>query len=230
MASVKVVHFSDILCVWAHVGQANVSKMVQEFGSDVEIEVHFCSVFPDTQTKIGKQWETRGGFGGYGDHVKSVAAQFDGFEIHPDAWNNVQPRSSASPHLFVKAIELIEKDSGPTKKPFLTRTSVQAAAALRTAFFTEGQDISNWQVQRVISKTLGLEFESILQRIETGEALASLAADYDLAHSQAIQGSPTYVLNEGRQRLFGNVGYRILSANISELLEEERDENASLCS
>ena len=34
-----------------------------------------------------------------------------------------------------------------------------------------------------------------------------------------IKVSPTFSFNEGRQRLSGNVGYRIIAANIRELTE-----------
>jgi len=34
-----------------------------------------------------------------------------------------------------------------------------------------------------------------------------------------VSSSPTLLLNEGRQRLVGNVGYRILEANVRELFE-----------
>jgi predicted DsbA family dithiol-disulfide isomerase len=225
MTPVKVVHFSDILCIWAHVGQSNVVRLLQDFGSGVASEVHFCSVFPDTQTKISKSWATRGGFAGYGDHVKSVAARFDGVTVHDDVWRKVQPLSSASPHLFVKAVELIED----TTLPFADRPSVRAAHALRQAFFAHAQDIANWGVQRQIAENIGLDFAEVLQRIETGAAIARLAADYELAQSLGVQGSPTYILNEGRQRLFGDISYRILAANVSELLTYMRDAEASLC-
>ncbi len=36
--------------------------------------------------------------------------------------------------------------------------------------------------------------------------------------AHGVQGSPTYVFNEGRQMLYGNVGYRIIEANVRELL------------
>ena len=40
-----------------------------------------------------------------------------------------------------------------------------------------------------------------------------------LPRTHGIQASPTLLLNEGRQRLGGNVGYRIIEANVRELLE-----------
>jgi len=35
-----------------------------------------------------------------------------------------------------------------------------------------------------------------------------------------VEASPGFVLNEGRQVLFGNVGYRVLEANMRELIRE----------
>jgi hypothetical protein len=37
------------------------------------------------------------------------------------------------------------------------------------------------------------------------------------------------ILNQGRQKLFGNVGYRIIEANIQELLREANPDQASWC-
>ena len=44
-----------------------------------------------------------------------------------------------------------------------------------------------------------------------------------------IEGSPSFVLNEGRQKLYGNVGFRIIEANIQELLQAPGGNQASWC-
>jgi predicted DsbA family dithiol-disulfide isomerase len=227
MSALKIVHFSDVLCVWAYIGQASLFKLVEKFGDRIEVEEHFCSIFPDTQTKINKAWHDRGGFSGYADHVKTVAKGFENVSIHDDVWSKVRPKSSASPHLFIKAIELLEYEA--TEGTFFNRLSNRAAKELRTAFFVEAQDISNWAVQRAIGEKIGIVFDEILKKIETGEAIAKLAADYELARSLRVQGSPTYIFSEGRQILFGNINYNILEANVSELLSEKRNEIGSDC-
>ena len=227
MSALKIVHFSDVLCVWAYIGQDSLFKLVEKFGDRIEVEEHFCSIFPDTQTKINKAWHDRGGFSGYADHVKTVAKGFENVSIHDDVWSKVRPKSSASPHLFIKAIELLEYEA--TEGTFFNRLSNRAAKELRTAFFVEAQDISNWAVQRAIGEKIGIVFDEILKKIETGEAIAKLAADYELAQSLRVQGSPTYILSEGRQILFGNINYNILEANVSELLSEKRNEIGSDC-
>ncbi|MCB1319116.1 MAG: hypothetical protein KDK34_02620, partial [Leptospiraceae bacterium] len=64
--------------------------------------------------------------------------------------------------------------------------------------------------------------------LENGEAMAALMRDTQLCQDQGITGSPTIVLNEGRQKLFGNVGYRVIEANIREILRNPGNQ-ASWC-
>ena len=76
----------------------------------------------------------------------------------------------------------------------------------------------------------GYSWQQVNQQIESGEAFASLADDEKLKQQYCLQGSPSYVLNEGRQVLYGNVGYRIIQANIDELLNREQGiDGASWC-
>ncbi len=52
--------------------------------------------------------------------------------------------------------------------------------------------------------------------------------DYQVARDQGIRGSPSWVLDGGRQILYGNVGYRVIRANAVELLRHPKEE-ASWC-
>lgn len=227
MTTLQILHFSDILCVWAYVGQSNLEKLENDFGLSVDVETRFCSVFPNSHGKIEKMWLDRGGFDGYADHVREVVDGFPNVELHVDAWTKTRPKSSASPHIFVKALELVQGETRKnTERHNLTSRAVHQ---LRTAFFTEGKDVSNWSTQKEICARLNVEFEDVRAKIETGEAIASLAADYELAQSMTVRGSPTYILNDGRQVLFGNVSYAILKANVSELLTEQTELNATPC-
>ena len=60
-------------------------------------------------------------------------------------------------------------------------------------------------------------------------AFAALASDYQDANSMGVQGSPTFVLNDGRQKLYGDVGYKIIEANIQELIRDPHPDHASWC-
>ena len=55
--------------------------------------------------------------------------------------------------------------------------------------------------------------------IDDGSAMAALCRDAEMRDEMKIEGSPTWVLNQGRQKLYGNLGYRILEANVREILD-----------
>ena len=230
MAPVKIIHYSDVVCVWAHVGHRRLEELVAQFGDQIEIETRFCSVFPDAWGKIDDKWADRGGFEGFNRHINEVAAQFDHVDIHPRLWLETRPRTSGSAHLFLKAVELVEADmKDEATKPWLERLSTRAAWAMRKAFFADNRDISDWDIHAQIADELGVKPVLIEAKIRSSEAVAALAVDYHMCTQHAITGSPTIVLNEGRQKLFGNVGYRLIEANVHELLRTPEGEQASWC-
>ena len=71
--------------------------------------------------------------------------------------------------------------------------------------------------------------DDIRESIDSGAAFAALHADQRDRTEGGIQVSPTLLLNEGRQRLCGNVGYRVIEANIEELLQPGDSGAASWC-
>ena len=88
--------------------------------------------------------------------------------------------------------------------------------------------ISRREVLLEIAEEAELNLTSLRQALADGSAMAGLSGDLRSAGEQGVKGSPTWVINEGRQILYGNVGYRILAANIEELLRQPRSE-ASWC-
>ena len=66
-------------------------------------------------------------------------------------------------------------------------------------------------------------------KIKSGVAFAALVADHEDSERYRLEGSPTFVLNQGRQKLYGNLGYRIIEANIEELLHQPGAGEASWC-
>jgi predicted DsbA family dithiol-disulfide isomerase len=101
--------------------------------------------------------------------------------------------------------------------------------ALRCAFFEEARDIACWDVQCEAGRRTGLDSARVEALIHDGSAFAALASDYYDAETMGIQGSPSFVLNEGRQKLYGNVGFRVIDANIRELLRAPTADQASWC-
>jgi len=232
MSAVKVNYFSDVLCVWAYAAERRLEELANAFGGQISIEARYCSVFPDALAKIEDKWSAQGGFAGFNRHLNDVASRFPHIDVHERLWLETRPRTSASAHLFLKAIESIERRQHGEEfehVPYLDRLSTKAAWAMRRAFFAAARDISDWQVHRDIAGELGLDHDAIQESIRTSEAVAQLARDYQLSQTLGVEGSPTFIMNKGRQKLFGNVGYRLLEANVQELLRNHPEDEASWC-
>ncbi len=225
-------YVSDVLCVWAYAADVKFMEIRRQFGERVKITSHFISVFGDTHKKMELNWGDRGGFAGYSEHVKEITQQMKHIEVHPEVWTRNIPPSSASAHVFLKAIQRLQEQGEITSECLDEcdgRTLAEHAAwRMRLAFFKETRNIASLDCQIEIADELGLPTGRIVDFIHSGEAYAALCSDVEMQQQHLIEGSPTYLLNEGRQKLYGNIGYRIIEANIHELLERPGDQ-ASWC-
>jgi predicted DsbA family dithiol-disulfide isomerase len=227
MSAVEIKHFSDILCVWAYISQVRIDAIEQKFGEGVRIEHRFCSVFGNTAGKIDTVWKEKGGYAGFNAHLRQAADKFPHVEVHPDLWLSTRLASSMSPHLFLKAIQLGE--CGPATREPQPGLFDRALRAFRHAFFKDCRDIARLDVQHEIAAVLGADVGAIEERIHSGAAFAALGADYQEAERLRIEGSPSLVLNEGRQKLYGNVGFWLIEANVQGLMRTPTSDDASWC-
>jgi predicted DsbA family dithiol-disulfide isomerase len=136
VSEIEITYFSDVLCVWAYVAQARIETVKEKFGTSVRIEHRFCSVFRDTAAKIASTWKDRGGYEGFGTHLQHMAERYPHVVVHPEIWLRTRPLSSASPHLFIKAVQQWEYQSAAIG---LSATSVfdRVVWAFRCAFFRD---------------------------------------------------------------------------------------------
>lgn len=214
MERIRITHFSDALCVWAYVSQIRIDELVSNFAEAIELDYRYFHVFGNVRKKLDAGWSNRGGLLGYSEHVRGVVDRFGHVALHPDTWVRNTPPSSMPAHVFLCALRLL----GASDR-VAPGTLARVAWALREAFFKEARDISRHDVLLAVAESLALPVAAIEDTLRSGVAHAALAEDLDLARTQGIQASPTLLFNEGRQRLTGNVGYRIMEANIRELLE-----------
>ena len=227
MDIIEISYFSDVLCVWAYISQVRIDAIKEKFGEAVRIEDHLCWVFGDTATKVNTMWKEKGGYAGFNAHLRQAATKFPHVEVHPDLWLSTRPTTSMSAHLFLKAVQLGEGDLAPRKQP--PGTFDRAIWAFRLAFFKECRDISHFEVQREIAVGLGVDIGAIEKYIHSGSAFAALAADHQEAERLRIEGSPSLVLNQGRQKLYGNIGFWLIEANVQSLMRTPASDDASWC-
>ena len=222
MDKVKIQHFSDVLCVWAYVSQIRVDELKQQFGDHVEMDYHFVHVFGHAHQKLEAQWSQKGGARAYGDHVKEVVGKFDHVPVHEDIWVRDAPRSSLPAHLFLSAIKLLEPQVDADGNTAFER----AAWAVREGFFRDLVDVSQRRELLGIAEHLALPVAEIETILDKGAAHALLSEDIAMARDQSVRASPTLLFNEGRQVLTGNVGYRVIEANVRELLRVPVDQSS----
>lgn len=197
-------YYSDILCVWAWVAQHRIDKLNEKFGDNIEIRYHYLDIFGDTVNKIPTQWREKGSYDGFSQHVVDSAAPYPDAIVNSKIWNDTRPTSSANTHLVLKAIELA----------FNKKVSIKFALAFREAFFIEAKDISQFDVLFSLINVAGMDVDLVQKALNNGSAMAALMHDYQEAKAQQLKGSPSYIIDNGRQVLYGNVGYRVLLANI----------------
>lgn len=215
MTKVTVDYFTDVLCIWAYVAQIRLDELHQQFADDIQVNEHFITLFGNTEKRIGEGWKDKGGFEGFNKHVMHVAEQFPHLKINPNVWTTCRPRSSANSHLFLKSVQLLRNEKKISSADFQ-----QLVWHIRSAFFKDAKDISDMKVLNEIALELSLPIAAIQENIDNGSAIAALCCDMEMREQYKLEGSPTYLLDNGRQKLYGNVGYRILEANVQELLEK----------
>lgn len=230
MAVVPVSYFSDILCIWAYAAQARIDAVKEKSGDAVQLDHRFCSVFGDTARKITSTWRDRGEYAGFNSHLREVARRFPHIEVHPEIWLKTRSPTSASAHLFLKAVQQWQQErEGEGQSGSATSIFDKLTWEFRCGFFRDCRDIARWDVQCELADAVGVDIGAIEKSIRAGTAFAKLAADYEDADKMRIEGSPSFVLNEGRQKLYGDVGFRIIEANIQELLRAPGTDQASWC-
>jgi len=228
---VNLIYVTDVLCVWAYIAQIRLDELQQKYGDKVQVEQRFISVFGDTVDRIGKGWQERGGFEGFSDHVIEVSQSFPHVNINPEVWRNCRPQTSMTSHLFIKSVQLLgdRNEVSSEVHPHTGQSIVEDLIwRVRCAFFQDALDIDNLSVLMELAEEMNLPVVKLEASINDGSAMAALAADMELKEDYRLEGSPSFILNEGRQKLFGNVGYRIIEANVAELLENEGNQ-ASWC-
>ena len=216
--TIVIDYYTDVLCVWAWIAQRRIDELKDYFDDKIILRYHYMDVFGDTAKKMHTQWASKGSYQGFAEHVQKSAAGFDSAPINPKIWNDIRPATSANAHMVLKAVEFA----------YDRQASIDLALKIRKAFFIDAKDIGDLNVLCGLVKEQGLNTEPVNQSINSGKAMALLMGDYQQAKQQSIKGSPSYVMDNDRQTLYGNVGYRVLQANIEELLKNPADE-ASWC-
>ena len=213
--SLPIFCFSDVLCVFAYAANARFEQLQTDFGEQVCLTHHFISVYGDVPRRFDR---SDNGQEAYARNIVEISLRFDHVEVNPGVFQEPYPISSMPAHLFLRAVKLLE-DEGMIQGCF-----VPMIWDVRVAFFRDLVDISRHQELDAIVGRRGIPVTEVKRLLENGRAHAELDNDARLQRNYNVQVSPSLVLNEGRQQLNGNVGYRVIEANVRELLRKPAQE------
>ncbi len=233
LPKISIEFFTDILCIWAYGTQVWLDELKKDFPGQIDIHYRFIPLFAATCQRMQSEWGHRGGYKGFNHHLHGIIQQWDHVELHPEVWLNDPPSTSLKAHLYLVALRKLQECGQISREPhaeFSNRSYIEEAVwRLRCAFFQHARNIARDEVLDEIFTELGIPLAEVHAMIASGDAYACLHLDNEAKHSNNIPGSPTMIFNAGRQRLYGNVGYRILETNIRECLTNERVGDASWC-
>ena len=210
-------YYTDVLCIWAWIAQRRTEELESTWGDKIDLKHRYVNVFGDTQTRIGDGWAEKGGFSGFGEHVFESAEPYDNAPVNPAVWSKIRPKTSANAHLVLSAVAIESADA-----------AAKLAAKIRHAFFVDARDIGDLAVLFEVATENDVDADKIRAAVSDGDAAARLMQDYQSAAAANIAGSPSWVLNDGRQKLYGNIGYHVLNANVEGLFEGQTTD-ASWC-
>jgi len=224
--SLSIDYYSDVLCIWAYSAKIKIDEMKKQFGDQIAINYYYNPLFVDMHAMLEKNWSEKGGLQGYNKMMHKLNGMFPYVEVHPDIGLKNLPHSSASCHQFLKAVFLLEQRSLIHSDDAQNTLLEQADWLIRLGYFRDAQDVSQQSFLMSIAEQLNIPTSPLETLLTNGEAMATLASDTTEDKQKLIEGSPSFVLNEGRQKLYGNIGYHILDANIRALLEKHEDKPA----
>lgn len=213
MSRLSFTYWSDPLCVWAFVAQSKLDALIEAFGDKVDVQHRVVPVFGSVPWRLSQGSWAAGGVEGRVAATRKVASMFGHDSVTGAVWQEDPPASSWAPALAIKAAFGLANDGVIAKE--------EACAfqwRLRQRFFLDDVNIARRAEQLRVADEADLPVPELERRLDDGTALAALFEDHQARESQMISGSPTYVFDGGRAKLYGNFDGNVLHATVQLLL------------
>lgn len=221
--SLEIDYYSDVLCIWAYSAKIKIDEIKKQFGNQVHINYRYTPLFVDMHAMLEKNWAEKGGLQGYNKMMHKLNGMFPYVEVHPEIGLKNLPYSSACCHHFIKAVDILEQREEIQSQDKDNSLLEQIDWRIRLGYFRDAEDISQLKVMMSYAEQLNIPTNKLESVLNSGEAMAALSACTTDDKQATIDGSPSFVLNEGRQKLYGNIGYHIIATNIKALLDKPED-------
>ena len=206
-------YWSDPLCIWAFVSEPRLQGVLRDRAELLRVTHRLVVVFGSVPWRFREGPWVEPGPAGRAVATRTIAQRFGRDDVTGQVWTDDAPASSWAPAAAIKAAFAQE-----AAQESATGSAEAYQCALRDAFFVDNRNIARRRVQLEVAEALGLRVADLEQRLDDGAALAAVWEDQRRKDERYIQGSPTYVFDDGRALLYGNVAPGILEHTVDELL------------
>jgi predicted DsbA family dithiol-disulfide isomerase len=206
-------YWSDPLCIWALVAQPKLDHILELFGTCLQVHYHVVPVFGSVPWRLSRGPWADEGLAGRVESTRRIACEHGREDISGECWRRQTPASSWSPAVALEAVWCMER-AGLVAPD----TGAHYQRRIREAFFVDEQNVAHRTIQLALAEKLDIPRAPLEERLDDGSALALLWEDHRLKEELSIQGSPTYVFDDGRARLYGNFPAGVLEATVRELI------------
>jgi predicted DsbA family dithiol-disulfide isomerase len=210
--------WSDPLCIWAFVGQHRVDDVLRDLGSCVRISHRVVPVFGSVPQRFRDGSWAKDGPAGRAAATARIAAEHGHTHITGQVWIDDPPASSWPPGAAIKAVGLAEAHG-----QLPAGAGAHYQAALRTHLFVENRNTARRSEQLLVAEELGYPRGLLEAALDDGRALAALWEDQHDRERDFVSGSPTWVFDGGRARLYGNFPQAVLDGTIRALIGGDFD-------
>jgi len=170
--------WSDLLCPFAHVAIHRLRVARERLGGDVALDHHTFALelFDGPHPRPGTDSEAVG-LG----------------QLEPEAGF----RLWSKPDWTYPSTVLLAAEAVHAAKEQGLRESEELDHALRKAFWLDSRSIAHRQVILEVAQEVGIDATALAAALDDGRARATMMADHAVAVTDAIKGSPQFVLPDG---------------------------------
>lgn len=185
----KVEVWSDYVCPFCYIGKRRMEEAIHQLDFKSEIEVEFKSFELDPNAPKSYEGNINELIAKkYGIPVSQAKASNDQIVAQAKAmglnydFNNMKPTNTFDAH------RLAHYASTQGKQEKLSER-------LLSAYFTEGKDLSSYEILASLAKEVGLDYNDVIRILESDQFKDVVRQDESDARSLNISGVPYFVIN-----------------------------------
>ncbi len=205
-------YWSDPLCIWAYVAQPKLEQILRDWGRCLQVSYRVVPVFGSVPWRFREgPWAERGPTG-RAQATREIAERFGHDDVSGEVWRRDPPASSWQAGVALEAVAQLERREEIAPGSFATYQW-----RMRQRFFVDNCNTARRAVQLELAEQLELPRAAIETQLDDGSALALLWEANAERERLFIEGSPSYVFDGGRTKLYGNFSQEILDATVETL-------------